>query len=42
MANRPVEPKPISRDAFFISLKLNAYSRSAIAINSSGEYGIIS
>ena len=35
-------PKPISRDAFFISASHHAYSRSAIAISRSGVYGIIS
>ena len=42
MAAFQSSPKPISRAAFFTSLRLNAYSRSAIAISSSAVYGIIS
>ena len=42
MAAFQLSPKPICRAAFLISLRLNAYSRSAIAISSSALYGIIS
>ena len=35
-------PKPISREAFFISASHQAYSWAAMATSSSGVYGIIS